>query len=59
MNYEVFTVELPGGDKQEYITLFIDENNAKTFPADESNSDYQQYLIDTDGGLPLPKEAKK
>lgn len=25
-------------------------------PIDESNSDYQQYLIDTDGGLPLPEE---
>lgn len=22
-------------------------------PQDEANSDYQQYLIDTDGGLPI------
>ena len=27
-------------------------------PIDEGNSDYQQYLLDTDGGLPLPKETK-
>jgi hypothetical protein len=27
-------------------------------PADESNAMYQQYLIDTDGGLPIPKAAK-
>ena len=27
-------------------------------PADESNSMYQKYLIDTDGGLPIPKAAK-
>ena len=25
------------------------------FFADESNPDYQQYLIDTDGGLPMPE----
>lgn len=27
-------------------------------PIDEGNADYQQYLVDTDGGLPLPKETK-
>lgn len=27
-------------------------------PFDEGNADYQQYLVDTDGGLPLPKETK-
>lgn len=52
MNYEVFTITDPiNGNKAEYITLFIDEENAKTFPSDPENSDYQQYLIDTDGGL--------
>ena len=25
-------------------------------PEDEANSDYQQYLVNTDGGLPLPEE---
>lgn len=29
------------------------------FFADEDNPDYQQYLIDTDGGLPLPTEEEK
>lgn len=28
-------------------------------PVDEANTDYQQYLIDTDGGLPLPKSKDK
>jgi hypothetical protein len=28
-------------------------------PIDEANSDYQQYLVDTNGGLPLPKETKE
>jgi hypothetical protein len=28
-------------------------------PVDENNADYQQYLVDTDGGLPLPKETKE
>lgn len=27
-------------------------------PMDEANTDYQQYLVDTDGGLPLPKETE-
>jgi hypothetical protein len=27
-------------------------------PPVESNSDYRQYLVDTDGGLPISKEGK-
>lgn len=30
----------------------------KSFIEDETNADYQQYLVDTNGGLPLPKETK-
>lgn len=26
-----------------------------SFAEDEANSDYQQYLLDTDGGLPIPE----
>lgn len=26
-------------------------------PSDDANSDYQQYLIDTDGGLPVSDES--
>jgi hypothetical protein len=28
-------------------------------PSNPANSDYQKYLVDTDGGLPLPKETKE
>lgn len=28
-------------------------------PVDEANSDYRQYLIDTDGGLKAPKSKAK
>lgn len=39
--------------------VIIRQNNDGTvtsFLDHEGNADYQQYLIDTDGGLPLPKE---
>lgn len=36
----------------------VSDDVIMSIPFDESNSDYQQYLIDTDGGLPLPKESK-
>jgi hypothetical protein len=29
------------------------EGNISWIPFNEFNSDYQQYLIDTDGGLPM------
>lgn len=38
----------------ELILSIIRENadgSVSTIPVDEANSDYQQYLIDTDGGL--------
>lgn len=35
------------------------EGNISWIPMDERNSDYQQYLIDTDGGLPIPEEKSK
>lgn len=34
----------------------IFEPSIGCIPIDEGNSDYQQYLIDTDGGLPIPEE---
>jgi hypothetical protein len=57
----------------EYKFIFIDGYPSGTYvlhgtdasgkewciPVDESNSDYKQYLVDTDGGLPLPKETKE
>lgn len=42
----------------EYGTVVIlreNEDGSSTWiPSDEANADYQQYLLDTDGGLPLP-----
>jgi hypothetical protein len=35
------------------------EENISWIPVDEGNADYQQYLVDTNGGLPLPKETKE
>lgn len=46
MNYESFTIELLGGTQQEYITVYLDEKNAKTFPADKSNADYVAFLAE-------------
>jgi len=43
MNYEVFTAEQADGTICEFITLFIDDNNAKTFAADESNSEFVAF----------------
>lgn len=43
MNYEVIEIESFSGAMQKYITLFIDENQAKTFPADESNIDFVEF----------------
>jgi hypothetical protein len=42
------------------VIVKTDENNVVSmFFEDESNPDYRQYLVDTDGGLPLPKETKE
>lgn len=40
------------------ITRFNKDGSMTSFPIDEKNPEYQQYLVDTDGGLPLPKETK-
>lgn len=46
----------------EYGTIVIVRENqdgsVTWIPSDENNTDYRQYLADTDGGLPLPKEAE-
>lgn len=43
MSYEISIVEQIDGTTQEYVTLHSD-SGAKTFPADESNPDYQEWL---------------
>lgn len=49
MKYETFTFEDPiTSQLSEYITLYINENNAKTFPVDESNPDYIKFLEQLD-----------
>ena len=51
MNYETFNMEHPiTGESIKYITVFIDDNSAKTFPADESNPDYMQFLQELEVG---------
>lgn len=39
-----------------YIKKTDIDGTVWAIPVDEANADYQQYLIDTDGGLPLPEE---
>lgn len=47
MNYEIFVmIDNFTGKKQDYILLYIDEDNRKTFPADESNADFVQFVED-------------
>lgn len=52
--YEVFI--------SEYGSINIRRQNVDGsitwIPSDDSNADYQQYLIDTDGGLPIPTTSK-
>lgn len=45
IEYETFEITLP--DTEEIVTFITkrDACGAVTFPADESNSDYQQYLL--------------
>ncbi len=51
MNYEIKVNPL----METTIVRTDDDGKKWSIPADENNSDYQQYLIDTDGGLPIPE----
>lgn len=35
-----------------------EDGTVTSFGEYEANSDYQQYLVDTDGGLPTPKQTE-
>jgi hypothetical protein len=41
------------------VLRIMEDGAVSSIPVDEGNADYQQYLVDTDGGLPLPKETKE
>ena len=44
MKYEVFDLVMEITTR--YVTVLVEEGNAKTFPADKSNADYIQFLAD-------------
>jgi hypothetical protein len=58
MKYEVIVIEKFDGN---IVNIKSIDENGKTwcFPLEGSNAMYQQYLIDTDGGLPIPEEKSK
>ena len=37
------------------LVRISEDGTSYGIPFDKANSDYQQYLIDTDGGLPIPE----
>jgi hypothetical protein len=55
MNYEIVTDSLDNVPK----ILKIEAHQISFIPFDESNTEYRQYLVDTDGGLPLPEKTKE
>ena len=56
--YELFPVEFY--ESTYYAILRHDDDGVTyTIPSDPRNSDYQRYLIDTDGGLPIPDSEPK
>ena len=52
-NYKMseFTYEIPSNIDGTPSTETILRSDGAWIPVDEGNKDYQQYLIDTDGGL--------
>lgn len=55
MKYELVEIEPLFSDVSFVIKREDENGEVWLIPVDEANSDYQQYLLDTDGGLPLPK----
>jgi hypothetical protein len=58
MNYELRKIQI--SEKESMLCIFRTDDDGTVWfiPEDEANSDYQKYLVDTDGGLPTPKEGK-
>lgn len=59
MEYTLVQHELDGNLVVINIKAVNEAGDVLFIPIDEANTDYQQYLVDTDGGLPLPKETKE
>ncbi len=58
MKYKVFEINVLG-EQVTVIQGFASDGTIWNIPADDANSDYRQYLIDTDGGLPIPDSEPK
>ena len=54
-----YTYKIPLGQDGKPSKLVIFRSDMVWIPFDEDNADYQQYLVDTDGGLPLPEKTKE
>ena len=44
MDYKTFTVEDKDGNEKEFITVYLDENSAITFVADESSPEFVAFV---------------
>lgn len=54
MKYQIMTAQI--GQRIVHNVIATDVfGNQFIIPMSDSNSDYQQYLIDTDGGLAIPE----
>lgn len=52
--YELIEIDIHG-DVNRVVKRVSEAGEEAFIPVDETNADYQQYLIDTDGGLPIPE----
>jgi hypothetical protein len=53
-----FIYEVVSNDLTTIIKRTNIDESISWIMADEANADYQQYLVDTDGGLLIPKPVK-
>lgn len=44
MKYEVFDMEIGGGEIQRIVNIMITEDSAVNFPADNANESYLEFL---------------
>lgn len=57
MKYEEYEIVIDG-IVEHHVKIEREDGSILTFPAINGNPDYEQYLVNTDSGLPLSKEAK-